>query len=276
VIRGLALAAALALATPARADVAGPFVYDLRIDLPLGVAGGLAWVLTEAFKADLVPAGCRWCDRDGSRDTLNALDATARDVLRLRDTASADAASNAFALGLAPLFALGLDALAAGQDRHLRQLGVDALLILEAGVMAADLNQTFKFAAMRERPFVHVLPADAKSRTDNPADNNLSFYSGHTTLAFALAMAAGTVATMRRYRLAPLVWTMGLAVAMTSGYLRIAADRHYMSDVLVGSAVGAAVGVMVPALMHRARAPRLALAATPDRTGAIAAATWRW
>ena len=55
---------------------------------------------------------------------------------------------------------------------------------------------------------------------------------------------------MRNYRLAPLIWAEGLAVAATTGYLRIAADKHYFSDVLSGALIGSAVGFMVPYLFH--------------------------
>ena len=39
--------------------------------------------------------------------------------------------------------------------------------------------------------------------------------------------------------------------ATTGAYLRIAADRHYATDVLTGSAVGSAIGFSVPYLAHR-------------------------
>lgn len=116
-----------------------------------------------------------------------------------------------------------------------------------------------KFTVGRERPFVHVLPADEKSRTAHPSDNNLSFFSGHTTLAFAVATSSGTIASMRGYRLAPAVWAAGMSLAALSGYLRIAGDRHYLTDVLAAAAVGSAFGVGVPLLFH---APRSENAAT--------------
>jgi membrane-associated phospholipid phosphatase len=55
---------------------------------------------------------------------------------------------------------------------------------------------------------------------------------------------------MRGYRFAPWVWTQGLALAFFSGYLRIAADRHYLTDVVTGALFGAAAGALVP-LLHR-------------------------
>src|SRR5262249_18375089 len=83
-------------------------------------------------------------------------------------------------------------------------------------------------------------------------DDNLSFYSGHTSLAFSLAVGSGTIASMRGYPLAPVVWATGLPVALLTGYLRIGADRHYLTDVLAGALLGSAVGFVGPFVFHRA------------------------
>src|SRR6059058_3168029 len=85
--------------------------------------------------------------------------------------------------------------------------------------------------------------SDVCSSDLHAAGDNLSFFSGHATLAFALATSAGTVASMRHHRLAPVMWAVGLLLATTGGYLRIAADRHYATDVLTGALVGSAVGI---------------------------------
>ena len=108
-----------------------------------------------------------------------------------------------------------------------------------------------KFTAGRERPFVHALPADQKPLTARPADNNVSFYSSHTSFAFSLAVSTATVASMRHYRWAPVIWGVGLVSAAAVGYLRIAADQHYFTDVLVGAAAGSAIGFAVPYGFHR-------------------------
>ena len=84
---------------------------------------------------------------------------------------------------------------------------------------------------------------------------------------FSLAVASGVVATMRGYRLAPLVWGVGLALASTVGYLRIAADRHYLTDVLAGATIGSAVGFAIPVIFHHPdwnyRAPRISASPLP-------------
>jgi membrane-associated phospholipid phosphatase len=86
-------------------------------------------------------------------------------------------------------------------------------------------------------------------------DDNLSFYSGHTSLTFTLATASGTVASLRGYSLAPAIWSAGLGVAALAGWLRIAADKHYLSDVLVGAVAGSLAGVLLPVLFHGRRDP---------------------
>jgi membrane-associated phospholipid phosphatase len=77
-----------------------------------------------------------------------------------------------------------------------------------------------------------------------------SFPAGHTLSVFALTSAAGTIASMRRYALVPLIWIAGSMLGVTASYLRIAADQHYFTATLAGAAIGVAVGAGVPWLFH--------------------------
>jgi membrane-associated phospholipid phosphatase len=227
----------------------GASTHELRWGPALDVtvtAGGLAvWIASEVLNGDIAPSTCRWC-------SLDPPDARVRDALIWRDPALADTLSNVTGIVLMPLSAIGLDTLAAAHDGTLRSVPEDALLIAEAAVVAADVNQLVKLVVGRERPFVHALPPEQKSLTSHPSDNNLSFFSGHSTEAFALAAASGTVGTMRGYRWAPLAWSVGGAMAATTAYLRIAADKHWLTDVVVGAVVGAGIGFAVPYFFHSA------------------------
>lgn len=227
------------------------FRYDLRIELPIIGVGLGGWIATELTKPQLGPQTCRWCDRapDGS-DSQNPIDAGVRRLLVSGNPAVPDQISNVTGFGLIPLSMIGLSAIANHQQGKTKQALIDLLLVAEATVLAVDLNQLVKFAAGRERPFVHVLPELEKPLVANAADNNLSFYSGHTTLSFALATSMGTVASLRRYRLAPLVWAIGIPLATLTGILRISADRHYFTDVLTGAVLGSGMGFLGPWL-HR-------------------------
>jgi membrane-associated phospholipid phosphatase len=255
----------MVLAAPARAEERPQLRYDTAIDGTVTIAGGVLWVASEILKGSLGPAECRWCDRnaDGT-DSLNELDAAARRALRSEAPHAPNLASNALGFVALPTLLLGSDALVARRDGRFSEWPADVLVISQAVVLAGDLNQLTKFVFARERPFVHALPPDQKGATTQPSDNNLSFYSGHTTLAFAFATATGTVATMRGYGAAPAIWAIGLPLAAFTGYLRIAADKHYLTDVITGALVGTAIGFGVPYVFHRPRAdPSTGATASP-------------
>lgn len=219
-----------------------------------GVSGVL-WIGTESvLKNTLAPKTCRWCDRspDGT-DTLNALDRWGRGIAgsSVASRKGWDTASNIVDYGVLPVGVLGAQyLLGAGSGAPPRYFAEDATIIVESVAVSALANQVVKFAVGRERPFVHVLPEDQKGLTDHPNDNNVSFYSGHTSLAFALVTAAGTVSELRGYKNSWLIWAVGLPVAASVGLMRMGADKHYLTDVLVGAAAGSLFGVGMPLLLH--------------------------
>jgi membrane-associated phospholipid phosphatase len=99
------------------------------------------------------------------------------------------------------------------------------------------------------------MPVTAILSTTLPASllgksRHASFFSSHTTTAFALASSVTTVSALRGYPAAPYFGALGGALAATTSVLRIAADLHYASDVLVGALVGTGVGAGLPLLIH--------------------------
>jgi membrane-associated phospholipid phosphatase len=261
---GTILAAGTAL--PGTARAADP--HELRVDVPVDgaiAAGGAAvWIASELLKSSLAPLTCRWCEVPG-------IDSSVRDALRSKDTGVVDTASNVVGFVVMPLTTVGLTALGANAEGRGGNVPKDALVIAEAAIIAADVNQLTKLIIGRERPFVHALPDDQKSQTAQPPDNNLSFFSGHTTLAFTLATASGTVASMRHYDAAPAVWGVGMSLAVLTGYLRIAADKHHFTDVVSGAVVGSAIGFALPYVFHR---PRADVSLAPmTGTGGLSSAT---
>jgi membrane-associated phospholipid phosphatase len=261
-------------APPAPAAAPAPMPYDLRIDLPVTIGAGALVLTLELLHPSIAPKSCRWCDRnaDGS-DGLNGFDASIRDALRWSDTSTADTLSTVFSFALAPAAGVGIGALIAAHDGRLDEVPADLLVVAESAMIAVAANQIAKLAFGRARPYVHFRPA---GDTAAGSGDNLSFFSGHATLAFALATSAGTVASMRGYRLAPLMWASGMALATTSGYLRIAADQHYATDVIAGAVVGAAVGFAVPYFAHHPVAEGARLAAVPVAGGGVISLAGAW
>ncbi len=236
-----------ALLTVGLATAPAELSYDLRVDGPVTAALGAWWVLSEAvFKKQLAPATCRWCARNGLDDAVRVLRASPQDVKAVRIT------SDLFGIAGVPLTMLAADALFTWRgDGTWRDALVDALLIVEAMVASQALNQAVKFAAGRERPFVAQLSPAEKALTDEPADNDLSFFSGHTSYAFSLVAATATVLRARGYRHWWAVLVAGAPLAVTTAVLRIVGDKHYFTDVVTGAAIGTLFGVGIPALFHR-------------------------
>jgi len=243
----------LGTAAQARADEPRPLDVNPWVSGSITALGAAGWIGSELGKASLVPTQCRWCDRtaDG-RDTVPGIDERVRNGLRWNDVKTPATASDVIGFAGLPVLVFGGLAAASVHEGGWKRTPEDFLVVTEAVMLAADLNQLVKFSFARERPFVHALPDAQKSSTAVPADNNLSFYSGHTTLAFSLATSAATVATLRGYRWAPVLWAVGLPAAAFVGYLRIAADKHYFTDVMVGALLGSAFGVGIP-MLHRVR-----------------------
>lgn len=224
----------------ARAEGPRPLEYDLKIDLPVTLAATALWVGSELAKPRIGPDACRWCEP-------NALDEAIRDAVVWRDPVPARHASDVLVFGVLPAAMVANQLLSARGEGEWEAGFVDLLIVAEAAAIAQDLNQLVKFTVARERPFVHY--ADP-SRPKDP-DDDVSFFSGHTTFAFALASSAGMVSTLRGYRSAPWVWGIGMALAAGAGWLRMGGDMHWFTDVLAGAAVGTAVGAGLPWLLHR-------------------------
>jgi membrane-associated phospholipid phosphatase len=205
------------------------------VHLTITVVGGIAYPATAWAQDRLAPATCSWC-------SPTALDVHTRDALRWDDRKTAGTLSDATAFVLSPTVGVGLILL------HTPPTWADVIDNLvpigESMVVTEWVTRGIKLAAGRERPYAHYGASES-------VNDNLSFPSGHTSRAFALATSAGVIAHMRGYSIEPMVWAVGMSLAATSAYLRIAADSHYLTDVLAGAALGMAAGLTVPLLMRR-------------------------
>jgi membrane-associated phospholipid phosphatase len=247
---------------------------NLPVDLGITIGGGVAWLSAELLTSKIGPSQCRWCDRkaDGA-DDLNGFDSSLRTHLRWSNPRTAATLSGVFSFGLAPLAGTGIAAIIAAHDGRLRELPEDILVVAEAAVIAGGLTEAAKFSFARERPDAHARSVlNPSSRTSR--DDNVSFFSGHASLAFALATSAGTVASMRRHRLAPVIWVAGFLFASTGAYLRVAADRHYATDVIAGGGVGSAVGFLVPYFAHHSSDVRVSTLFLEDGSGVCVTGVW--
>jgi membrane-associated phospholipid phosphatase len=240
--RALAALLVLALATPARSQeqTLTPLSYDWTVDgLVTGVTAATVIGL-QLSKNSLAPLECKWC-------TPGALDGDVARSVAWSNPKTANTISDVMQF-LIPIGAIGYGVLQGYRLGDPSAGWSSALLITEATSLALLANVIVKYAVGRARPYVWMgnpgLYSDAR-------DENLSFFSGHTTLAFAVAVSAGTIFLMQGMPGAGWILGGGLALAAFTGYLRMGAEQHYLTDVLTGAAVGSLVGFAVPFLFHR-------------------------
>lgn len=218
---------------------------------PEMVATGAAAVLVFASRA-IPPQPANWRD-------VSPFDAATRDVVRLPTAGARNTADDASDLILTLMVnQLIVDATLVawwGHDRP--SVGYQmALIDLEALALTGGLQALVSALVSRWRPFRDTCVGPRESQTRDCQENKqyTSFWSGHTSGAFT---AAGLMCMHHAYlplygggAAEPLTCATAVAAAATVGYLRMAADQHFLTDVLVGAAVGTMSGLGVPWLLH--------------------------
>lgn len=134
----------------------------------------------------------------------------------------------------------------------------DFILLQEALAISSSLVSYSK--TLRVHPTPLVYGSSASDEEKRAGYNVSSFFSGHTTAAFTTAVFTGYTFQLKHpgSPLVPWVWGGSLAAAATVGSLRVAAGKHFPTDVLAGAAVGSLCGYLVPRLHLRpwARKPK--------------------
>jgi len=225
---------------PAPARKLTPLTYDWTIDGVVTGALAASTLTLILLNHQLAPLDCKWC-------VPGTLDGNLSKSAAWSNPHAADTVSNvmqfavpAGVMGFGLIQAYLLDDPAAGWS--------DVLLITEATSLAMLANTIVKYSVGRARPYVwQGNPGLYSSATDA----NVSFFGGHTTFVFAVVVSGSTLFFMQDMPGAPYVLGFGLAAAAFTGYLRMAADKHYLTDILVGAGVGSLVGWAVPYLFHR-------------------------
>lgn len=227
----------LTLASPSTAQEArrGP-AYRLRLELDVPIvliAGGVS--SSFFFLPELPGVGCA---PDCDRSRINRLD---RGSAGNNDARWGDVGDIATAATLAaPLLAVLLNG---GLKDGLN----DDLVIAEAALVASAVQIVTSFAVARPRPRVYDEQASLDDRTD--ANAARSFFSGHVANTMAATVAA--LRTFQRLGKPAAGWVMfGVGMAGTSlvGVSRVASGSHFPTDVLAGAAVGAGIGLVLPAV----------------------------
>ena len=237
------LLALLVLAPPAAAQQAsdrraGPaYRLKLELDLPIVlIAGATAsgfFFLPEAPGVACAPN----CDRS----EINRFD---------RSSAGNDDRSWGTIGNIATLSTMALPFAVIMVDEGFKHGLNDSLVVAEAALVTSAAQVALSFAVERPRPRVYSERASLAYRDD--ANAGRSFFSGHVANTMAVSVAA--LRTLQRLRQPVLAWTtFGVGVAGTGlvGVSRVLSGSHFPSDVLIGAAFGAGVGLAMPAVHDR-------------------------
>jgi len=137
------------------------------------------------------------------------------------------------------------------------KLKTTTLLATQAYITGAAMESVLKFLSGRQRPSYYDPrsveaepkfhgPLSSYRKDFNGSRTNSSFPSGHTTVAFA----AATVFAME-YRDRPLVPLISYSAATLIGLSRITENKHWITDVFAGAALGFFTGKLVVNNYHR-------------------------
>ncbi len=143
-----------------------------------------------------------------------------------------------YAAAIAPVFfSLFLD---------LDQSATAGVIYLESMSYAFFAKNTLKCLFPRQRPWLYFGEASGPV----PEERNDSFPSGHATIAFAAATCG--IFLFNAYfpdspYLVPFAVADLTAAFLTSAF-RVVSGMHFMTDVIVGAALGTAAGLLVPYL----------------------------
>ena len=168
-----------------------------------------------------------------------------------------DAVNAAFApgkyLGNTPeQIALSLGTYAFGRLRDQQKVAHLGMDLLQAQILSEILVEPIKFATHRMRP---------------DDSNHQSFPSGHAAVTFAAATVIERHLGWRKS-------VLGYAIASYVAMSRLHDNRHYLSDVIFGAAVGSIAGRTV--VHHEADYWALAPVAVPGGGAALMLSRTRW
>lgn len=231
-------------------DNKSPYHTSFKVDAPI-IVGGIG----------LTALGVSFIDKKDSL-TIPEMNLKTVDKIPFFDRSNAgfysDKANDDSYPPFFAAFAMPVVMMVADKDQR-QKAGQVLVLYTETMAITGAMFSLSAGLINRSRPLVY-------SSTENPADSDApldkrlsknsqrSFYAGHVAATSAASFFAAKVFQDFHpdSKLVPYVWGLSAATSGLVGYLRYKAGQHFLSDVLLGYAIGGATGILVPQL-HKSK-----------------------
>jgi membrane-associated phospholipid phosphatase len=215
------------------------YEFKPQLDIPIGIitiGAGSAAMILQKKKQPLTEADLSKL----SIDNINRFDrSAARRSWNEKINLSSD-------IGM--VLSIATPALLLIDPKMRSQANVIVPMWMETFALTYAVTGLTKEIVQRERPYTCNPEAPLEYKVKKDATS--SFFSGHSSMS-----AANTFFTAKVFSdfyphspWKPAVWTGAAVLPLTVALLRYGGGKHFFSDIIVGYAVGAAIGILVPQL----------------------------
>ncbi|MFL5814100.1 MAG: phosphatase PAP2 family protein [Bdellovibrionia bacterium] len=231
-------------------------VYEISpaVDAAIIGATALGSVIPQTLSSHLISPSC----------PCNAGDVNGFDRPTIGNHSQTAATISDVTLGAAMLVPPVLDYLTVGAGSAWVE---DLVVYSEVLSVSGAFTTLSKFTVQRPIPLEYS--GDLSHQDTN---GYASFFSGHTALAFA-ALSAAAITADYRYHLGAWPWLVVAGAGASVAYERVAAGRHFPTDVMMGALAGTVTGVFIP-IFHRRKSDPLPVTISWEDQGVMV--TWRY
>ena len=138
-------------------------------------------------------------------------------------------------------------------DKPIRQdLGKFGLIYFQTLLLNYGVSNLAKSLVKRPRPFMFDRSDKIPLALKTKKAARYSFFSSHTSFTAALSFLTAKIHhdVNPKSGLSGALWGLAAAVPAYTGLQRIRGGKHFLTDVIVGYVVGAAIGILIPEI-HR-------------------------
>jgi membrane-associated phospholipid phosphatase len=238
-----------------KSEVKFKFKFKLKkTDFLWTVVPAVLWVVLTFMRPSLIATSCVKDPEKCSKESLYPIDQLSFGIEDPRADEYSYITQNlsgALAVGIPALWSFSRLAVGAlSPAAALTTVGIDLVLVLQTASWNGAFTEMSHLLVQRPRPFVYY---DPRQRGIDPA-HYVSFYSGHTSFAAAMAVAVFLILLGRGAPLGLIVVSIISAESLiiSTAYFRIMAGRHFLTDVVFAALAGTATAWFV-VVRHRSR-----------------------